>query len=218
MAFSDELKSNNAILIAFKAHNHPVLIVEKMVDEKNNLRPFYQFRNSVVHLIGDYDISLLEEEYSFAVRRAHLINDLRQIIREKDVLPNMKWMPSLHPFGCPRHERFWNRIWAVDSPFWLSNLPCDNIDCVCYLSSTDEDETDNSDIGMPHTTQAHSWSDLIGGAVCDDTDREELTEGGFDLRSMVLESIAKAMSQKCNISMKEAREHVTKCFDADVDE
>ena len=73
MAFSDELKSNNAILIAFKAHNHPALIVEKMVDEKNNLRPFYQFRNSIVHLIGDYDISLLEEEYSFAVRRAHLI-------------------------------------------------------------------------------------------------------------------------------------------------
>ena len=62
-------------------------------------------------------------------------------MREKDILPNLRWMPStsLHP-GAD-HRVFWNTVRPIDDPFWASHRPGDRWNCKCSLSATDDPET-----------------------------------------------------------------------------
>ena len=68
--------------------------------------------------------------------RAHQAANWRQFEREKDVLPNLKWMPStsLHP-GAD-HRRFWGTIRPVDDLFWNNHRPGDRWNCtLCHAPS-----------------------------------------------------------------------------------
>ena len=145
--FAEELRANKSIHLAFQNHSHPEKLAAAMLSEDDALISFREFYRAVIDLVGNYDINLLEQEYCFAVARTHVVVEWKyQIIPYKDVLPNVKWEESLHPFGCKDHEKFWNRIWAINDSFWKNNMPADRPDCQCFLRSTDEPVTDNSDI------------------------------------------------------------------------
>lgn len=143
----DELKNNINIHYAFDAHDNPSEMTSLMLCE-SGLKPFYRFYIDVQHLAPEYDRELLEKEHSFAIRRAHVARDIRQAVQDVDALPNMVWMPSpsMPPDKCEAHEQFYNRIWSIDDHFWRDNMPCDEIDCHCYLRSTYEPVTDNNNI------------------------------------------------------------------------
>ncbi|MCB6967339.1 phage head morphogenesis protein, partial [Phocaeicola dorei] len=76
-----------------------------------------------------------------AVIRAHQAADWRQFEREKDVLPNLKWMPSTSIHPGADHRIFWGTIRPIDDPFWNEHKPGDRWNCKCTLSSTDEAPT-----------------------------------------------------------------------------
>ena len=67
--------------------------------------------------------------------------DWRQFEREKDILPNLKWMPSTSVHPGADHRIFWGTIRPVDDPFWNEHRPGDRWNCKCTLSSTDEAPT-----------------------------------------------------------------------------
>jgi hypothetical protein len=83
----------------------------------------------------------LQTEYDTAVIRAHQAADWQQFEREKDVLPNLKWMPSTSAHPGADHRVFWGTVRAINDPFWSSHRPGDRWNCKCSLSSTDEPVT-----------------------------------------------------------------------------
>jgi len=142
-SFEHVLKRDKHVHASFNNHKNPFEIASKMLDEYDRLMPFYKFYRNVKVLIDGYDRDLLEKEYCMAICRAHQIVDWYQFEQNKDILPNLLWEPSTHPNGCMNHEKFWNKIWSIDDPFWKLHHPGDCLDCQCYLSATDKPVTDD---------------------------------------------------------------------------
>lgn len=139
--FRNEILRNNAVFSAFKVHRMQNDMAQLLLDSKGNLKPFEQWRKEVLPIASHQVGTWLRTEYDTAVIRAHQAADWRQFEREKDILPNLRWVEStsIHP-GLD-HKRFWGTIRSIDDAFWSEHRPGDRWNCKCSLSSTDEPET-----------------------------------------------------------------------------
>ena len=139
--FYREIRANNAVFAAFKVHRAQNDMAALLLDENGNLRPFEQWLKLVMPIANHQMVHWLRTEYDTAVIRAHQAADWRQFEREKDILPNLKWMPSTSVHPGADHRVFWGTIRPVDDPFWNEHRPGDRWNCKCTLSSTDEAPT-----------------------------------------------------------------------------
>lgn len=139
--FIKELRHGNAVFSAFKTHRAQKEMARLMLDSNGDLKPFEQWMNDVLPIAEHQTGSWLRTEYDTAVLRARQAADWRQFEREKDVLPNLRWMPSTSPNPGEDHRVFWGTVRPVDDPFWNRHRPGDRWNCKCSLSSTDDPAT-----------------------------------------------------------------------------
>ena len=116
-----------------------------LLDSNGNLKPFEQWRKEVMPIASHQVGQWLRTEYNTAVLRAHQAADWRQFEREKDVLPNLRWMPSTSVNPGKDHMVFWGTVRPIDDPFWNEHRPGDRWNCKCDLSSTDDPVTEIPD-------------------------------------------------------------------------
>lgn len=140
--FLDALKYNNAVFSAFKVHRLQHDVAAQLTDSNGNLKPFEQWLKDVQPIASHHCANWFQTEYSTAVIRAHQAADWQQFEREKDVLPNLKWMPSTSVHPGEDHQIFWGTILPIDDPFWDEHRPGDRWNCKCSLTSTDKPCTD----------------------------------------------------------------------------
>lgn len=139
--FRDAILRNNAVFSAFKVHRMQNDMARLLLDSDGNLKPFEQWKKEVMPIASHQVGAWLRTEYDTAVIRAHQAADWRQFERERDVLPNLKWMPSTSIHPGADHRRFWGTVRPIDDPFWSEHRPGDRWNCKCSLSSTDEEPT-----------------------------------------------------------------------------
>ena len=139
--FYREIRMNNAVFAAFKVHRAQNDMAALLLDKNGSLKPFEQWVKEAMPIADHQMIHWLRTEYDTAVIRAHQAADWRQFEREKDVLPNLKWMPSTSVTPGADHQIFWGTIRPIDDPFWNEHRPGDRWNCKCTLSSTDEAPT-----------------------------------------------------------------------------
>lgn len=139
--FRTAILRNNAVFAAFKVHRMQNDMARLLLDSDGNLKPFEQWKNEVMPIASHQCGAWLRTEYDTAVLRAHLAADWRQFEREKDVLPNLRWMPSTSVHPGEDHRVFWNTVRPIDDPFWDEHRPGDRWNCKCGLSSTDDPVT-----------------------------------------------------------------------------
>lgn len=144
--FRAAILRNNAVFAAFKVHRMQNDMARLLLDSNGNLKPFEQWRNEVLSISSHQCGAWLRTEYDTAVLRAHLAADWQQFEREKDVLPNLRWMPSTSVHPGEDHRVFWNTVRPIDDPFWSEHRPGDRWNCKCGLSSTDDPVTPVVDI------------------------------------------------------------------------
>ena len=82
----------------------------------------------------------MRTEYDTAVLRAHQAADWRQFAEVKDVLPNLRWMPTTSVTPDKAHRMYWEAKLTLpqDHPFWNEHRPGDRWNCKCYLEATDD--------------------------------------------------------------------------------
>lgn len=112
-----------------------------LLDSDGILKPFSQWSKEVMPIASHQCRTWLRTEYDTAVIRAHQAADWRQFLREKDVLPNLRWMPSTSVTPGEDHKIFWNVVRPVEDPFWNHHRPGDRWNCKCTLSSTTDAPT-----------------------------------------------------------------------------
>ena len=139
--FYREIRMNNAVFAAFKVHRAQNDMAALLLDKNGSLKPFEQWVKEAMPIADHQMVHWLRTEYDTAVIRAHQAADWRQFEREKDVLPNLKWMPSTSIHPGSDHRIFWGTIRPIDDPFWNEHRPGDRWNCKCTLSSTDEAPT-----------------------------------------------------------------------------
>lgn len=147
--FRHALSHADDVFAAFKVHRMQRDMGRMLTDSNGDLKPFKQWANEVLPIASHQCGAWLRTEYDTAVLRAHQAADWQQFVREADVLPNLKWMPSTSINPGTDHMPFWNTVRPVDDPFWDEHRPGDRWNCKCSLTSTDEPCTP-----APHSDKA----------------------------------------------------------------
>ena len=139
--FRNALRHNNAVFAAFKTHRLQNDVARQLLDDNGNLKPFEQWKNDVRSITSHQCDRWLRTEYDTAVLRARQAANWQQFLREADVLPNLKWIPSTSPNPGADHQPFWNTVLPIAHDFWNHHRPGDRWNCKCELRSTDEPPT-----------------------------------------------------------------------------
>lgn len=139
--FLYQLRHSNEVFSAFKTHTQQNHLADLLTDSKGKLKPFGQFAKDSEAVIGKYNRQWLRTEYDTAVIRAHQAANWQKFEQEKDVLPNLEWIPSTSPNPSEDHMVFWGTILPVDDGFWDAHRPGDRWNCKCDLRSTDKAAT-----------------------------------------------------------------------------
>lgn len=138
--FCRELRHSNEVFAAFKAHTMADEMAAKLYDAGGHLKPFRIWERDVSSIKSHQVGSWLRTEYDTAVIRAHNAADWREFERNKDVMPNLRWMPTTSPEPDSIHSRYWKArlTLPVGHPFWDMHRPGDRWNCKCSLEATDE--------------------------------------------------------------------------------
>ena len=136
--FLQAIKHSNEVFSAFKCHSMGVKMAERLHDKDGNLRPFKEWRESVQPIASHHVGAWLKTEYDTAVLRAHQGSLWQEFERNKDILPNLRWMPTTSVSPENVHKGYWTSrlTLPVDDPFWQDNHPANRWNCKCSLEAT----------------------------------------------------------------------------------
>ena len=139
--FYQSLLHSNEVFAAFKTHVMGTDMAAQLTDSNGKLKPFAKWKEDVADISSHQTGAWLQTEYDTAVLRAHQAADWREFERNKDVMPNLRWMPTTSPDPESTHRQFWTEklTLPVDDPFWDEHHPGDRWNCKCSLEATDDD-------------------------------------------------------------------------------
>lgn len=138
--FLRSLRHSNEVFSAFKVHSMSTKMAERLIGEDGKLRSFAEWRKAVAPIARHQVGSWLQTEYDTAILRAHQAADWIEFERNKDIFPNLRWMPTTSPAPEAAHRVFWSKpvVLPIDDPFWSEHRPGDRWNCKCSLEATDE--------------------------------------------------------------------------------
>lgn len=138
-SFLRSIRHSNEVFSAFKVHAMATKMAERLIGEDGKLRSYEEWRKAVAPIASHHVGSWLRTEYDTAVIRAHQAADWREFEHNKDIFPNLEWMPTTSPSPEVGHAAFWGKpvILPVDDPFWKEHRPGDRWNCKCSLEPTD---------------------------------------------------------------------------------
>ena len=138
-SFLRSIRHSNEVFSAFKVHAMATKMAERLIGEDGKLRSYEEWRKAVAPIASHHVGSWLRTEYDTAVIRAHQAADWREFEHNKDIFPNLEWMPTTSPSPEVGHAAFWAKpvILPVDDPFWKEHRPGDRWNCKCSLEPTD---------------------------------------------------------------------------------
>lgn len=139
--FIRAIRHNADVFAAFRTHRTQNDIADQMIDENGKLKSFRQFEKDVQPYVAHRNRAWLRTEYDTAIQRAHIAAQWQQFEREKDVLPNLEWIPSTSPNPSADHRVFWGTVLPLNDPFWNEHRPGDRWNCKCELRATDKGVT-----------------------------------------------------------------------------
>ncbi|MBO7052213.1 MAG: hypothetical protein J6W24_06065 [Prevotella sp.] len=138
--FYQALRHSNEVFAAFKVHTMGEEMAAKLRDGSGHLKPFSQWKDDISSIASHQCGAWLRTEYDTAVIRAHAAADWKEYERNKDVLPNLRWMKTTSPNPEGHHRQYWEKglCLPVDDPFWIEHHPGDRWNCKCSLEPTDD--------------------------------------------------------------------------------
>lgn len=139
--FLRSIRHSNEVFSVFKTHAMGTKMAERLIGEDGKLRSFEEWRKVVAPIARHQVGSWLRTEYDTAVIRAHQAADWLEFEANKDIFPNLQWMPTTSVSPESSHQVFWSKpvILPVDDPFWQEHRPGDRWNCKCSLDATDAD-------------------------------------------------------------------------------
>lgn len=142
-AFYGALRHSNEVFAAFKVHAMGRQMAAMLTGADGKLLPFREWKERVAPVASHHTGAWLRTEYDTAVLRAHQAADWRMFERDRDILPNLRWVRTTSPNPEGAHRKFWEAglTLPVEHPFWTEHHPGDRWNCKCSLEQTDEPAT-----------------------------------------------------------------------------
>ncbi|MFR9546128.1 MAG: hypothetical protein SNJ29_11195 [Rikenellaceae bacterium] len=139
--FIEALHYNNGVFSAFKTHRLQSDVAKLLFDSNGNRKPFKEWLNDVRPIANHQCYDWFKTEYITATNRAHLAADWKQFEEEKDILPNLEWLPTTSVDPRHQHMTFYGLILPIDHWFWKEHIPGQEWGCKCELAATAAERT-----------------------------------------------------------------------------
>lgn len=112
----------------------------KALDTKSD--KFDEQAKGVINTFNRYQTT----EYNTMMSRSRTARQWQQFQENKELYPNIMWLPSRSAHQREEHQAYYYHIWTKDDPFWDENQPGNEYNCKCDWTETDKEPTDNEDI------------------------------------------------------------------------
>lgn len=141
--FLNQLRTGNETFSAFRTHRMQNDMAARLLDVNGKLKPFEQWMKDVEDIADHYCRSWLKTEYNTAIIRAQRASEWKQFEADSDILPNLRWMPTIAAEPDVYHRQYWQAklTLPINHPFWKEHHPGDRWNCQCSLMPTDEPTT-----------------------------------------------------------------------------
>ena len=96
-AFLSALRHSNEVFAAFKVHALQQEVAAKLLTPDGRLKSFAEFRRDVEGITSHQCGAWLQTEYDTAVIRAHNAADWQVFEANRDIMPNLRWLPPPLP-------------------------------------------------------------------------------------------------------------------------
>lgn len=152
------MRHSNEVFAAFKVTSMSQRLSAQLHRPDGSLKSFDEWRQSVQGITRHYCRAWLQTEYDTAIVRAHQAANWQGFQENKDIMPNLRWMPTTSPTPESGHRVFWERklTLPVDDPFWDKHRPGDRYNCKCSLEATDDPIVPYEDVrNLPQPQPPH---------------------------------------------------------------
>jgi hypothetical protein len=139
--FISQFRKNTAVFAAFKNHVQTKEMVNLLVDENGNLKPFYKFKKEALQLSQKYNVEWLKTEYNQAVRTARMAANLKLWENTLHLYPNLEYVESTASEKREEHIRYVGTILPFRHSWWVKHMPPSEWGCQCSVRPTDKKVT-----------------------------------------------------------------------------
>lgn len=136
-------KNNLTMLAAAKTATitNQLLVARR---KSQNREDYNQLAKKIINTYNHYTAA----EYNTMVHRVRVAKQFEQFQHEKQLYPNIEWLPSRAANPDIVHRGYWYHVWAADDPFWKNNFPGCRWGCKCSWRTTDAPLTDKSNVEL----------------------------------------------------------------------
>ena len=165
-AFLSALRHSNEVFAAFKVHALQQEVAAKLLTPDGRLKSFAEFRRDVEGITSHQCGAWLQTEYDTAVIRAHNAADWQVFEANRDIMPNLRWLPTTAAEPEAGHRAYWvaRLNLPMDDPFWQHHHPGDHWNCKCSL------EQNNAPVcrpaGIPADPPQPGLDNTPGACLC----------------------------------------------------
>jgi hypothetical protein len=147
-----QLKENIAVFSAFKSHVQQSAFHKLLVDENGKQRSFAKFRQEAMKIDKQYNQQWLSAEFNLATRQARSAKQWQGFVANKELYPNLRYMPSRSAEPRDAHRVFYDKVFAIDDPIWNTLMPPVGWGCKCWVQPTRDDAPTYDGIEAPLET------------------------------------------------------------------
>jgi hypothetical protein len=139
-AFLSALRHSNEVFAAFKVHALQQEVAAKLLTPDGHLKSFADFRRDVEGITSHQCGAWLQTEYDTAVIRAHNAADWQVYEANRDIMPNLRWLPTTSVEPEAGHRAYWvaRLNLPMDDSFWQHHHPGDHWNCKCSLEQNND--------------------------------------------------------------------------------
>lgn len=104
-------------------------------------------------------------EFNTIVARARTAKQFLKFLDEKDVMPNLKWLPTVSVTPRDIHVILVNTVRPIDDPLWQLHQPGNLYGCKCDWENTSEPVTDSPIGELPKPARGLEGNPAVTGEI-----------------------------------------------------
>lgn len=134
--FINQFKYNTSVFAAFKSHAEGQELAKLIINEKGDLRPFYEFEKLSRPITGEYNKRYLKTEYDTVVRSSRMAANWKKFEERKHIFPNLEFMKSRAKDKRQGHLEWVGTILPFEHTWWKTHTPPIDWGCQCWIRQT----------------------------------------------------------------------------------
>jgi SPP1 gp7 family putative phage head morphogenesis protein len=133
-----DLQENIYMFSGAKTFTQVKEMMAELVDEKGQIVPFNDFRESARGIFDMFNETYLKTEYDTTIGMAQNAAKWNEIDKQKDLLPYLKYSAVEDANTSEICAPLDGICLPVDDPFWDTYMPLNHFNCRCLVTQEDE--------------------------------------------------------------------------------